>query len=244
MAKTKKSPINQLELEFSDIEKKVKTIVNRKKKTGEAKIKDNELALLKFKAILNQKPPSKFLKYNSFYGNKYIPIEILERMLSVLYISYSFKFSFQPVIAEGNIIFFMDIIVKNPITLEFETFPGNAAVPIMPLNGTKRDVHPHIPAAKSYSIMNGCKHIGRLFRAENDDITKVFDSYFEKKIESITETPEQKKKTIMKNRLIKMINHSKSLESLKKKYQDCLNLKDDEIIKIYNKKKKLLTKKK
>jgi hypothetical protein len=98
----------------------------------------------------------------------YIPIEIIERMLSALFLSYSFKMNIPPIIEEGNIIFFMDVVVINPITNEKETFTGTSAVPIKPVHGQLRDIHPHIPAAKTYAIMNACKHIGRLFRAEND----------------------------------------------------------------------------
>lgn len=202
----------QLEIDFDKVDKEIVEIT--KKKTTRAQHKRTvEGDLMEFKAKLNQKPPKSFLKKNSFYGNMYIPIEIVERMLSALYLSYNFVMNIPPTVEEGNIIFYIDVIVKHPVTGSTETYTGVSAVPIKPVNGTMRDVHPHIPAAKSYAIMNACKHIGRLFRAENDDITKVFDTYFEKKIEL---SDEEKAKDNLGRRLLKMIQAADSFAKLKK----------------------------
>ena len=215
---------DQLEIDFKDIEKDVEVFKAKRKTTK----KDIELALLKFKEILNNPPPKSFLKKNPFYGNDYLPEEVIERMLSALYTSYSFKFSFQPIVAEGNIIFFVDVILTNPVTGLIETYPGTSAVPIMPANGTLRDVHPHIPAAKTFAIMNACKHIGRLFRGENKDVTNIFSSYFTDKIKEVL-SEDDKAKAHVKTRLLKMIKAKKTRESLEKISEDVMDLSDHEV---------------
>ena len=180
----------QVELSFEEFDKEIEAIVKTKTKGSRA---TKETKLLDFKRILNQKPSNKFLKTNEFYGNKYIPIEILERMLGALYISYQFIIRTQPIVEQGNIIFFVDVVLTNPVTLNQEVYSGVSATPIMPRNGSFTDIHPHIPAAKSFAIMNACKHIGRLFRAENDKCTDIFNSYFEKKIEEVAVDPLEKR---------------------------------------------------
>ena len=222
---------DQLEIDFKDIEKDVEVFKAKRKTTK----KDIELALLKFKEILNTPPPKSFLKKNPFYGNDYLPEEVIERMLSALYTSYSFKFSFQPIVAEGNIIFFVDVILTNPVTGLIETYPGTSAVPIMPANGTLRDVHPHIPAAKTFAIMNACKHIGRLFRGENKDVTNIFSSYFTDKIKEVL-SEDDKAKANIKTRLLKMIKAKKTYKSLHKISDDVKKLNDSEVIMEFNKK--------
>lgn len=199
---------DQLEMDFNAIDKEIAKV----KETKDPNVggTDIETRLLHHKAMLNQKPPKSFLKKNPFYGNDYIPLEILERMLNAIFDTYHPKFSFAPVVEEGNIMFFMDVVVTNPITKQIETYPGVSAVPIKPLNGTLRDIHPHIPAAKSFAIMNACKHIGRLFRAENDKATEIFNTYFEDKIEEkVKISPED-------DRIIRMINSAKNKTALGK----------------------------
>ena len=201
---------DQIELSFEDIEAEVKKTIKKKTKPKSSKLTQKEHNLLEFKAVLNKVPPSKFLKTNEFYGNKYIPIEIIERMLSAIYESYQFIVRIPPVVEQGNIIFMVDIILVNPITKQEEVFTGVSATPIMPKNGGITDIHPHVPAAKSFAIMNGCKHIGRLFRGENDNITNIFNTYFEDKVkEEVKEDP-----AIV--RMKKMIDASKTIEALKK----------------------------
>lgn len=190
---------NQLEIDFT----KVDEYVNKELIGSSAQ--DNKL--YQFKNILNKKPPKSFLKKNEFYGNLYIPLEVSERVLSALFVSHSWNFSCPPVVEEGNIIFCVTLTVVNPVTEREETFIGTSAVPIKPVNGTMRDIHPHIPAAKSYAMMNACKHIGRIFRAENDNITNIFNTYFEDKMKEPELSPEE-------DRMIRLINKKTSIQGL------------------------------
>ncbi|MHA2009954.1 MAG: hypothetical protein ACW980_21785 [Promethearchaeota archaeon] len=225
----------QLLIDFDKVDKQIDVLT---KQVSTSSSSDNDKLLL-HKATLNKVPPKSFLKKNTFYGNMYIPIEIIERMLSALFLSYSFKMNIPPIIEEGNIIFFMDVVVINPITNEKETFTGTSAVPIKPVHGQLRDIHPHIPAAKTYAIMNACKHIGRLFRAENDNITKVFDSYFDNKVK---EKKGDVARDNMQRRLLKMIENKKTLQSLKKLSSEVVEFNDSDVSKAFESKQKELKK--
>lgn len=211
---------NQLEIDFDAIDKYIAEETT-------IPVDGTELlegtSLLHFKSVLNKKPPKTFLKKNEFYGNLYMPLEVSERILSALFKSYSWNFSCPPVVEEGNIIFCVTLTVVNPITEEKETFIGTSAVPIKPVNGTTRDIHPHIPAAKSYAMMNACKHIGRLFRAENDNITKIFDTYFEDKMKE----PELSKEA---DRLIRLINKATKVSEVQKYNDRLIDLKQTDKI--------------
>lgn len=230
----------QLEL-FDGIEKQITKITKKRKQRKDNKMPQAEYDLLEFKRVINQRPPKNFLRKNPNYGNDYIPLQILEMMLRSLYISYEPVITKLPMVVEGNIIFFVDVIVKNPVTKAKERFTGTSAVPIMPKNGRITDIHPHIPAGVSFAIMNACKHIGRLFRADNDDCTKIFDTYFQDKQKK---DPEAEAKANMKARLLVMIKVSKTVASLEKKKKRVEELNDAHVIEMHNKKLAELIKKK
>jgi hypothetical protein len=226
----------QIEFDFSAIDKEIEKF--KDVKDADVGGTSPDVMLLHHKALLNQKPPPNFLKTNEFYGNKYIPIEILERMLSSIFDTYHPRFSFAPIVEEGNIMFFMDVVVTNPITKQIETYPGVSAVPIKPMNGTMRDIHPHIPAAKSFAIMNACKHIGRLFRGENDKSTEIFNTYFEDKIKG--KEDEAKVMSPEDERMVRMIDSAKNktqLGKLKKNVSKELLDYYEEKLKTFNKRK-------
>lgn len=228
----------QLEIDFSVIDKEIAEITKK-----ENCAIDEKEALLNFKAILNKKPTKAMLKKNSFYGNMYIPLEISERVLSALFISYSFIMRIPPTIEDGNIIFYMDTDLIHPITNEKITYTGVSSVPIKPINGTLRDSHPHIPAAKSFAIMNSIKHIGRLFRAENDNITNIFDTYFDKPEEKVEVSEEDKAKSELKKRFLTMIDVKLTVASLDKLGKQVDEIGDTEVTKAFNTKRKELNKK-
>jgi len=229
----------QLEL-FKGVEKEIKKITKKRKKRFDSKAPDGEYELLEFKRIINQQPPEKFLQVNEHYKNKYIPLQILEMMLRAIYISYEVEMVKDPVITHENIFFFVNVIVKNPVTKDKEIFTGASAIPLMPKDGVITDLHPRIPAGVSFAIMNACKHIGRLFRADNDDVTKVFDSYFEKKKKVKKKNPLIEKKEELKKRLLEMIMVSTTVESLAKKEKDVKKLAMKEVTDAYYDKERVL----
>ena len=71
----------QLEFDYSAIEKEIKKKVKNRKKPKSSNLTDENFALLEFKRVLNQEPPSKLLKKYKQYGNKYIPLQVVEQML-------------------------------------------------------------------------------------------------------------------------------------------------------------------
>ena len=221
----------QLEL-FKGVEKEVIKITKKRNRYKNSAIPEDEYELLEFKRIINQKPPDKFLLVNQNYGNKYIPLQVLEMMLRSIYISYEVEMVKDPIITHDNICFFINVIVKNPVTKEKEIYTGASAIPLMPVDGKITDIHPRIPAGVSFAIMNACKHIGRLFRADNDDVTKVFDSYFEKK-QVKKKNPLIEKKEELKKRLLEMIAVSTTTESLAKKEKEVKKLAAKEVTDAY-----------
>lgn len=221
----------QLDL-FKDVNKQLKKITKKRKQRSDSLVTNIEHALLEHKRVINQLPPKSFILKNKNYGNDYIPLEILEMALRAIFLTYEPRINQAPFVVEGNIMFFVDVVVTNPATLEKETYTGVSAVPIMPEDGKITDVHPHIPAGYSFAIMNACKHIGRLFRAENSDVTKIFDSYFEDKQKK--KDPKIIAKENMKRRLLEMIAKSETVKSLDKKWDQVFKLDDEEVNMAYD----------
>lgn len=221
----------QLEL-FKGVEKEIKKVTKSKKKRSDSKIDDTEWKMLEFKRILNQRPPKSVLKKNPNYGNQYIPLQLIEIMLNCIFKSYEIVAAHPPAFAEGNIIFGINLIVVHPITGERLTYYGTSAVPVTPKGGQIGDVHYHLPAAKSYAIMNAAKHIGQIFRAESDDYTKVFESYFEKKQEKLDPAVE---------RVIQFIDKAKNKTALTKLKKDVDKVKSKAANDAYDKKLKSFT---
>ena len=212
----------QLDL-FEQVENEVKKITTQRKKRKDSNRTDEEHKLLEFNRVLNQRPPTKLIKENPHFKSKYIPLQVVEIMLKAIFGSFQVSVAHTPVISEGNIIFGINLILIHPITKEKLSYYGVSAVPVLPANGSIQDVHPHLPAAKSYAIMNASKHIGQLFRAEADDYTKVFDTYFEDKMN------EKKKANPIVDRLLKMIAAAKSKKTLEKYRKDVEELGDIEV---------------
>ena len=212
----------QLDL-FEQVENEVKKITTQRKKRKDSNRTDEEHKLLEFNRVLNQRPPTKLIKENPHFKSKYIPLQVVEIMLKAIFGSFQVSVAHTPVISEGNIIFGINLILIHPITKEKLSYYGVSAVPVLPANGSIQDVHPHLPAAKSYAIMNASKHIGQLFRAEADDYTKVFDTYFEDKMN------EKKKANPIVDRLLKMIAAAKSKTTLEKYRKDVEELGDIEV---------------
>lgn len=198
---------------YKEIEEVTKKKVTTKKKT---KAEQKEYDLLEFKRILNQNPPAKIIKVNPNYGNKFIPLQVIEIMLNAIFESFQITMDIPPMFIESNIVFFVNVIVKHPVTGEILTYAGTSAVPIKDKDGKLTDIHTNLPAGKSYAIMNAVKHAGPLFRAESDDYTKIFDSYFEKK--------QTEKEDPALDRMKKMIDSSGTREILGKLHKKALDL--------------------
>ena len=111
-------------------------------------------------------------------------------MLDILFATKEFIMSHKPDFVEGNTVFYMDVVVTHPVTLERLTYSGTSVVPIMPNTDNQREVHKRIPAGESFAILNACQKIGRVFRADNENFVSALDNYFTKKQDSEKESPE------------------------------------------------------
>lgn len=179
--------------------KEIEKLLKKKNQPKSSKKSVDEWDLLEFKRRLNQDPPQVILKKNPQYNNHYIPLHNVEIMLDILFATKEFVMSHKPDFVEGNTVFYMDVVVTHPVTLERLTYSGTSVVPIMPNTDNQREVHKRIPAGESFAILNACQKIGRVFRADNETFVSALDNYFTKKQDSEKESPEF-------DRLKRMIN--------------------------------------
>lgn len=236
---------NQMKLEFSELEKEINKVVKKKKKPAKNKLSQEEYDLLEFKRILNQTPPPKLLKENKDYHNKFLPLQVVEQMLSALFTAYQITIPFAPTEMQGQIMTVVDVKVLHPVLNIWLTYSGLSSVPLIAAeNQNMKWNHRNIPATKGFAIINATKEIGQIFRAEKDDHADVMRDYFEKKQDATEETPEQKADKEMKKRLITLIGKSKTLASLRKKQDSVAKLSNTEVTDAYNIKLDELTKKK
>lgn len=227
----------QLEFDFSAIEKEIKKKVKNKKKPKSSTLTDEDFALLEFKRVLNQEPPSKLLKKNKQYGNKYIPLQVVEQMLSAIFTAHSIIIPFAPQLMEGQILTVVHLKLLHPVLKEWITYSGMSSVPLIAAEQeTMKWNHRNIPASKGWAILNAAKDIGQIFRAEKDDFTDVMRPYFEEKIESSALSKEDEAKTELKGRLFKMIEASKTIKSLSLKLSKVAEMDDKELTEAYKKK--------
>ena len=229
----------QLEFTFPELEKEIKKLTKPKKKSKSSALTQKEFDLLEFKRILNQEPPKKLIKTNKEYGNKYIPLQIVEQMLLAIFESYSIEIPFAPTLMEGQVLTVVNLIVTHPITKEKLTYSGMSCVPLIAAdNQNMKFNHRNIAGGKGFALLNASKDIAQIFRAEKDDHTDIMRDYFEKK----QEAPVDEAKENLKKRLIKMIEASKTKDSLSKKFEKVKELDDSEVSAFYKTKLKTLKK--
>jgi hypothetical protein len=222
----------QTELVFKDLVTEVAIITKRRKKPAKSKNKDYDL--IEFNRVLNTEPPLKLIKTNKEYKNKYIPIQVVEQMLLAIYGAYEIVIPFAPTLMEGQVITVVNIIVHHPILKTTLTYSGLSTVPLIAAESLNMKWnHRNIPGGKGFAILNASKEIGQIFRAEKDDYSDIMRDYFEKKAEV---TEEDKANGILKNRMLKMINTSKTIAQLQKRAGDN-DFKDKDLKEAYMKKK-------
>lgn len=224
----------QLDL-FEEIVAEVTVITKKKSKPRSSSLSKKDFDLLEYKRILNQEPPKKLLKTNKEFGNKYIPLQVIEQMLQAIFDAYEIVIPFAPVLIEGQVLTTVNLIVHHPVLKIPLTYSGTSCVPLIAAdNQQMKWNHRNIPAGKGFAIMNASKEIGQIFRAEKDDYTDVMRDYFDEKQKVKDESPEVKAKEELKKRLLEMIKASKTVESLIKKEQQILKLNDKEVDEAYS----------
>ena len=224
----------QLDL-FEEIVAEVTVITKKKSKPRSSSLSNKDFNLLEYKRILNQEPPKKLLKTNKEFGNKYIPLQVIEQMLQAIFDAYEIVIPFAPVLMEGQVLTTVNLIVHHPVLKIPLTYSGTSCVPLIAAdNQQMKWNHRNIPAGKGFAIMNASKEIGQIFRAEKDDYTDVMRDYFNEKQKVKDESPEVKAKEELKKRLLQMIDKSGTVESLKKKLKAVDGLMDEQVKERYD----------
>ena len=229
----------QLDL-FKDVLAEVTKITKRKKKSQGSVAAKKEFDLLEFKRVLNQEPPKKLIKVNREFGNKFIPLQVVEQMLNAMYDAYEVVIPFAPTYIEGQVITTVNITVHHPVLKIPLTYSGISCVPIIAAENTNMKWnHRNIPGGKGFAIINASKEIGQIFRAEKDDHSDIMRDYFEKKKEVVTKEDEEAIE--LKKRLLNFFKTVKTLESLKKQSKKVIALRDKEVYNAYKSKEEELT---
>lgn len=228
----------QLELEFSVIEKEIKAKVKKKTRRKDSRISQKEFDMLDFKRIINLDPPVKLIRNNKEYKSKSLPIQVVEQMLNAIYTAYQVK-NLKEQHIEGQIITTLEVVVLHPVLNEWLSYAGVSCVPLISANQENHKYnHANIPAGKSYAIVNAVKNIGQIFRAEKDTYADVMKDYFVTKLEgSEVKKDDSARKELIK-RISKMIKQSKSKEFLATLLGEVQIINDEELTKEFNNKNK------
>lgn len=151
-----------------------------------------------FLQIVNQEPPAKFIRNHPLAsGVKYIPIEIIEMMLTKLFQRWRVE-----VLREGQVLNAVKVTVRlhylHPITKEWDFQDGIGAVAIQVDKGKNASdlgaikanaIMLGLPAAKSFAIKDAAEHIGKVFgRDLNRKEAIAFDPSYAGRDESINYT--------------------------------------------------------
>lgn len=141
-------------------------------------------SLQELKQLLNTEPRKSWVHVNKFAQNaKYIPIGIVEELLSGIFPFWQVEQHGQPQIIGNSVVISVHLKVFNPILGTWMTYAGVGAVPIEvekgahPTDWTKinsKGLHKNVPAALSFAVNNAAKKIGKLFGShlnrENQEI--------------------------------------------------------------------------
>lgn len=125
-----------------------------------------------FLAIVNQEPPKKFVKDHPLApGVKYIPIEVIEMMLTKLFQNWTVE-----VLKTGQLLNSVEVTIRlhyqHPVTKEMLHQDGVGAVAIQVDKGKNASdlgaiksnaIMLGLPAAKSFAIKDAAEHIGKVF---------------------------------------------------------------------------------
>ena len=125
-----------------------------------------------FLTIVNQEPPEKFIKDHPLArGVKYIPIEVIEMMLTKLFQNWHVE-----VLESGQLLNSVRVTVRlhytHPITKQSMYQDGIGAVAIQVDKGKNASdlgaiksnaIMLALPAAKSFAIKDAAEHIGKVF---------------------------------------------------------------------------------
>lgn len=141
--------------------------------------------LSEFKKLVNTNPRPSWVKSNRFANNaKYLPIGIVEELLSGIFPFWQVEHHGEAKILGNSVVVSVHLKVFNPLLGQWQTYAGIGAVPIElespkfnehgeQTSGARNNVdferinskamHKNVPAALSFAVNNAAKKIGKLF---------------------------------------------------------------------------------
>lgn len=150
---------------------------------GEGNPKYNDL--MDFKNLIKKNPSKSWVKVNPYSQNaKYLPIRIVEELLSEIFPFWQVKQQGEPKILGNSVVISVDLQVYNPLLNQWMSYAGVGAVPIelekpkynkegQQIGGSRNNIdfeyinskamHKNVPSALSFAVNNAAKKIGRLF---------------------------------------------------------------------------------
>jgi hypothetical protein len=154
---------NQLEKTTKGVIPKLEDLYNDVELAG----KHNDL-----NKLLNCEPKQEWIKVNKFAGNsRYIPIEIVEYLLTSIYIKWRVEVRTIQVIA-NSVVVSVRLYVLDPITGEWDWQDGVGASPIQTKSGAAATdfsqvntsaVQMAAPAAETYAVKDAAEKLGKIF---------------------------------------------------------------------------------
>lgn len=147
--------------------------------------KQNEL-----NKLLNCQPKAEWVKQNPFANNSnYIPIGIIEYLLTSIYIKWRVEVK-EIVVIANSVVVTVRLYLLDPITGEWDWQDGVGASPIQTAKGAAATdfskvntsaVQMAAPAAETYAIKDAAEKLGKLFgkdlnRKEQIDYSNMLDS--------------------------------------------------------------------
>lgn len=159
--------------------------------------------------LLNCSPKPEWVKINPFAQNsKYIPIGIIEYLLTSIFIQWKVEIKETKLIA-NSIAVTVRLWVMNPISGEWEWNDGLGAAPLKTAKGAKAtdfenildsSVQTGAPAAESYAIKDAAEKWGKIFgkdlNRKDEHQMNYWNLESKLNVEKKTEIPEELKEVI------------------------------------------------
>jgi len=140
--------------------------------------------IMTYKEALNINPPIQWVKTNPYSNKvKYLPIRIIEELLSKLFPFWQVQQVGEPKILGNSVVISVNLKVFNPILNDWLSYAGVGAVPIQiakgghPTDFTKinpKALHKNVPAALSFAVNNAAKKIGKIFGSHLNSTETIY----------------------------------------------------------------------
>lgn len=158
--------------------------------------------------LLNCLPKPEWIKQNKFANNSnYIPVGIIEYLLTSIYIKWRLEVK-EVVVIANSVVVTVRLYVLDPVTGEWDWQDGIGASPIQTAKGAAATdftqvntsaVQMAAPAAETYAFKDAAEKLGRLFGKDlNRDSPVSYDSMLNSKLVKVekVEVPEELKEVI------------------------------------------------